>query len=150
MKKYILDFARRGAIGCGVGPLVLAALYLIVYGPGSEAMLSVNQVCTGIFSIALLAFLAGGINVLYQIERLPLTVAILIHGLVLYVAYLCTYLVNGWLDGQLISFLVFTGIFVVGYLVIWAIIYSIIKRSTDKINASLRKKQTTQNQNPMQ
>ena len=86
-----------------------------------------------------LAFVAGGMNVVYQIERLPLMVAISIHGGVLYVSYLLTYLVNDWLDRGTAPILVFTGIFVVGYLLIWAVIYSIIKRNTDRINEAMRK-----------
>ena len=88
-----------------------------------------------------LAFIAGGMNVIYQIERLPLMVAILIHGGVLYVSYLATYLINDWLEWGVTPILVFTGIFVFGYLVIWAIIYSIIKRNTEKLNMMLKQKQ---------
>ena len=68
-------------------------------------------------------------------------VAILIHGSVLYISYLTTYLLNDWLKWDLSSVLVFSGIFVFGYLVIWAIIYSIIKKDTAKINEVLKQKQ---------
>ncbi|MDO4743735.1 MAG: DUF3021 domain-containing protein, partial [bacterium] len=104
-------------------------------------MLSVNQVCIGIFSITALAFIAGGMNAIYQIERLPLMVAILIHGGILYISYLGTYLINDWLDLGVLPIVVFSAIFVVGYIVIWAIIYSIIKRNTDKLNKMLKQKQ---------
>ena len=67
--------------------------------------------------------------------------AILIHGVVLYLGYLGTYLINGWLDFGVIPFIVFTAIFVVGYILIWAIIYSIIRKNTAKINKILKKKQ---------
>jgi cytochrome c oxidase assembly factor CtaG len=80
-------------------------------------------------------------NFLYQIERLPLMLAILIHGGVLYLSYLGTYLLNGWLDRGLMPILIFTGLFLLGYLVIWVVIYSIIKRKTDKINRLLQEKQ---------
>ena len=90
MKKYILEFMRRGLAACGLGPIVLAILYLIMGRTGALELLRVDQVCIGIFSLSALAFIAGGMNVLYQIERLPLMVAILIHGSVLYVSYLAT------------------------------------------------------------
>ena len=67
--------------------------------------------------------------------------AILIHGSVLYVSYLMTYLVNGWLEWGRVPVLVFTGIFVVGYLVIWAVIYFVIKRKTKNLNKMLKEKQ---------
>jgi hypothetical protein len=103
--------------------------------------LTVDEVCTGILSLSCLAFVAGGMNVLYRIERLPLLVAIFIHGSVLYGAYLLTYLINGWLEQGILPILVFTGIFVLGYLVIWGVIYSVIKRNTDRVNALLEKQQ---------
>ena len=141
MKKVIKDFFLRGLVSCGSGPMVLAVLYLILRGHGVIDVLTVQEVCTGILSLTALAFIAGGMNVLYQIERLPLMVAILIHGTVLYVSYLITYLLNGWLDRGIAPVLVFTGIFVVGYLAIWAVIYSVIKKNTAKLNAVLKKKQ---------
>ena len=141
MKKYVLEFFRRGVVACGFGPIVLAVLYLILQSRGVVQTLTVNQVCVGIFSLSALAFIAGGMNVVYQIERLPLMVAILIHGGVLYISYMGTYLINDWLEWGVIPILAFSGIFIVGYLVIWAIIYSIIKRNTEKLNQVLKKKQ---------
>ena len=140
MKKILYGFLRRGINSCGIGPMVLAILYLIMHGNGFVETLSVEQVCTGIFSLAALAFIAGGMNVVYQAERLPLMAAILIHGVVLYITYLLTYLLNDWLEWGMIPVMVFTAIFVVGYLVIWAVIYSIIKRNTKKINETLNRK----------
>ena len=139
MKNIVREFFRRGIAACGLGPVVLADLYLILQRNGAVETLSVNEVCVGIFSLSALAFVAGGMNVVYQIEQLPLMAAISIHGVVLYVSYLLTYLVNDWLDRGTAPILVFTGIFVVGYLLIWAVIYSIIKRNTDKINEAMRK-----------
>ena len=141
MKKYVWEFIRRGISACCLGPIVLAILYLILQHGGVLSTLNVNQVCIGIFSLSVLAFVAGGMNFIYQIERLPLMVAILIHGMVLYISYLGTYLINNWLERGVIPVLVFSGIFVLGYLTIWAIIYSIIKRNTEKINKILKEKQ---------
>ena len=141
MKKNVLEFFRRGFVACGFGPIVLAVFYLILQHQAAIETLTVNQVCLGIFSLSALAFIAGGMNVVYQIERLPLMVAILLHGSVLYISYLVTYLLNDWLEWGAVPLLVFSGIFVLGYLVIWAIIYSIIKRNTKKLNEGLKQKQ---------
>ena len=141
MKNIVKEFCRRGITACGLGPLVLAVLYLILQYNGVVEILTVNEVCVGIISLSALAFVAGGMNVVYQIERLPLMVAILIHGGVLYVSYLVTYLLNNWLESGITPVLIFTGIFVVGYLLIWAVIYSITKRNTDRINEILKQKQ---------
>ena len=141
MKKVALGFLHRGVMSCGVGPIILAVLYLILHHNGVVENVSVKELCVGIFSLSALAFIAGGINALYQLERLPLMAAILIHGSVLYVSYLVTYLVNGWLEWGRLPVLVFTGIFVVGYLVIWAVIYFVIKRKTKNLNEMLKEKQ---------
>lgn len=137
MKKHILDFIRRGAVACGIGPLVLAVLYLMI-GRQGVRQLTPEQVSTGIFSLTALAFIAGGMNAIYQLERLPLMVAVGIHGAVLYAGYLATYVINDWLEWGAIPVLVFSGIFVVGYLVIWAVIYCIIRRRTARLNELLK------------
>ena len=141
MKKFFSEFFRRGLIACGFGPVVLAIVYMILHQTENVQMLTVNQVCTGIFSITVLAFVAGGMNAVYQIEQLPLMVVIFIHGVVLYVSYLVTYIINNWLEWGITPILAFTGIFIVAYLVIWAIIYSIIRRNTAKVNEMLKEKQ---------
>lgn len=141
MKKFVLEFLRRGSIAAGVGPIVLAIVYLILQQSADVSTLTVHEVCIGILSLTALAFIAGGMNFIYQVERLPLMTAILIHGGVLYIGYLGTYLLNDWLDFGVIPIIVFTAVFVVGYIVIWAIIYSIIRRNTAKLNEMLKKKQ---------
>ena len=141
MKKNVLEFIRRGLIACGFGPMILGVLYLILQNEAGLEYLTVNQVYIGIFSISALAFIAGGMNVVYQIEQLPLMWAILIHGCVLYFSYLGTYLVNDWLEWGKAPIMVFTGIFGLGYLAVWAVIYFLTRRNTEKINMALRKKQ---------
>ena len=141
MKKYVLEFLRRGLVACGFGPVILAIIYLILQQQKLIDTLTVNQVCLGIFSLTALAFIAGGMNTIYQIEKLPLMIAIFIHGSVLYLCYLATYLLNGWLGLGTAPILVFSGIFVFGYVIIWIIIYSVIKRNTDQMNELLKQQQ---------
>ena len=141
MKDILKAFCRRGIAACGLGPLALAVIYLFLQYNGVVEALTVNEVCVGIFSLSALAFVAGGMNFIYQIERLPLMVAILIHGSILYISYLTTYLLNGWLEWGGAPVLVFSGIFIAGYLSIWAVIYAVIKHNTDQINAVLKQKQ---------
>ena len=141
MKKLIREFIHRGLVACGFGPLVLAVFYLILHKQGLAETLTVREVCLGIFSLSALAFIAGGMNVVYQLERLPLTAAILIHGVVLYISYLATYLLNGWLKQGAAPLLLFTVIFVLGYLAIWAVIYTITKKNIKQVNEGLKQKQ---------
>ena len=138
MKRHILEFIRRGMMACGLGPLVLAVLYLILQHQGLVQTIKVSEICLGIVSLSALAFIAGGMNMIYQVERLPLMAAISIHGAVLYIAYLATYLANGWLERGITPLLVFSAIFILGFLLIWAGIYFITKRNTESLNEILK------------
>ena len=141
MKKNVLEFIRRGLIACGFGPIVLAIFYMSLQHQCAVQTLTVNQVCLGIFSLSALAFIVGGMNIIYQIERVSLMLAILIHGGVLYISYLVTYLLNGWLEWGITPILVYSSIFAFSYLVIWVIIYSVTKKRTQRLNEILKKKQ---------
>lgn len=138
MKKFVLDFLHRGAVACGLGPIVLAIIYCVLGETSVVESLSVSEVCIGIVSVTLLAFIAGGMNSIYQLERLPLMIAIFIHGSVLYLIYLVTYLLNGWIKRGVVPLIVFSSVFLVGYMVIWTIIYAVIRHRTRKVNACLK------------
>ena len=140
MKSFMSDFVRRGLVACGLGPVVLAVVYLILHRCGVVDSLSVGEMCTGIFSLAALAFVAGGLNALYRIERMPLMAAVTVHGGALYLGYLATYLLNGWLSLSKTPVLVFSAIFVVGYLAVWAVIYVSVHIRTQKLNQALNQK----------
>ena len=140
MKRYAMEFIRRGLAACGLGPLVLAVIYLILDRLGMVKTLDAAAVSTGIFSLTALAFVAGGMNVIYQLERLPLMAAVTIHGAVLYTGYLAVYLINGWLGQGSGPILVFSAVFVVSYLLIWALIYAVTRRRTKRLNGLLEKR----------
>lgn len=138
MKKYVFGFLKRGLTAAVGGPVVLAIVYGILGAAGTVDSLSPGEVCMGILTVSLMAFIAAGINVVYEIEQLPLFTAILLHGVALYLDYILIYLLNGWLKSELTSVLVFTGIFVLGYAVIWLIIYAITKHSTERLNRKMQ------------
>lgn len=139
MKRFWKGFFLRGLLAASGGPVVLAIIYGILGVTGQVSQLSPNEVCLGILTITLLAFLVAGMTAIYQMEQLPLPTAILLHGAGLYIAYILTYLLNGWLKQQLIPILVFTGVFVAGYAFIWLIIYAVTKAKTDNINKKLNR-----------
>mgnify|MGYP003304965961 CR=1 FL=1 len=134
MKKFWKEFMFRGLLVCGGGPLILAIIYGILGATGAVASFSPREVCMGILTITLLAFIAAGMTAIYQMEQLPLPIMILLHGGGLYIAYLLTYLLNDWLLNQLTPILIFTGIFIAGYALIWLIIYCIEKAKAEKLN----------------
>lgn len=133
----IKDFFKIGAMSAGGGPLILALIYWILFSTGQVQALTVPKVVLGVLTSILLAFVSGGISVIYRIETLPLLWASLLHASILYLDYLIIYLVNGWLECALAPVLVFTGIFFGIYFVIWCIIYRSIKASVRKMNAKL-------------
>ena len=137
MKKFLSDFFLRGLVAAAFGPPVLAIIYWILGVTGAVESFPPNEVALGILTIELLALMVGGMTTIYQQEQLPLASAILIHGGVLYLTYIFIYLINGWLQRQLMPILVFSVIFVTGYALIWLFIYLFNKHRTKKINQNL-------------
>lgn len=140
MKKFWKEFLFRGLICASGGPIVLAIIYGILGATGAVEALSPREVCLGVVTITLLAFTAAGMTAIYQMEQLPLPIMILLHGGALYIAYILTYLINSWLHNSLVPILVFTGIFVSGYALIWLIIYYVTKANTEALNRKLKEK----------
>ena len=139
MKQFWKDFLFRGLVSAAGGPLVLTIIYGILGATGEVTSLTPREVCLGILSITLLAFIVAGMTAIYQVEKLPLASAILIHGGVLYATYLLIYLINGWLQKGIVPIMVFTGIFLVVYILIWVIIYCTERAKIRKLN-EMRKK----------
>lgn len=139
LKKYFKDFLLRGLVSMGFGPIILSIVYGILGLCRVVDKLAVNDVVLGFLSITALAFLCGGITVVYQIEEIGISKAITLHGIALYVAYAVVYITNNWLKDGLIPFLIFTVIFVAGYALVWLVIYLITKRGTDNLNKKIKK-----------
>jgi len=125
----------------GFGPIILAIIYAILGLSGVTQSIDIYEAALAIVSISVLAFIAAGITVVYQIERLPLFYAILLHGLVLYADYALLYLLNGWLADGTLPFLIFTACFIAGYALVWLIIYLCIRKKTDELNHKLQSNQ---------
>lgn len=138
LKKYFKDFLLRGLVSMGFGPIILSIVYGIFGLCRVVDKLAVNDVVLGFLSITALAFLCGGMTVVYQIEEIGISKAITLHGIALYVAYAVVYITNNWLKDGLIPFLVFTVIFVIGYALVWLVIYLITKRGTDSLNKKIK------------
>ena len=139
MKQYVKEFLKRGLLCAAGGPIVMAIIYGIIGFSGAVDTLSPTMVCTDILSVTLMAFIAAGITMVYQIERLPLLSAILIHGGVLYLDYLLMYCLNSWIPRDLASIGFFTLIFFGSYALTWLCIYASIRAKTNQINKKLPK-----------
>ena len=90
MKKFWKEFLLRGMLCAGGGPVVLAIIYGILGATDTVEYFSPQEVCTGILTITLLAFIAAGMTANYQMEQLPLPPMILLHGGALNIAYILT------------------------------------------------------------
>ena len=138
MNKHVKEFLLRGLTCAAGGPLVLAIIYAILASEGVTDSLSPAEVSTAIISVTVMAFIAAGITMVYQIEQLPLPCAILIHGGVLYADYLLMYILNSWIPRNWQAIGIFTAIFAAGYALIWIVIYLTIRAKTERINKKLR------------
>ena len=141
MKKFWKEFLFRGLICASGGPIVLAIIYGILGATSAAEIIQSASACTEILTITLLAFIAAGMTAIYQAEQLPLPAMILLHGGALYIAYILIYLMNGWLENSLVPILVFTLVFLVGYTIIWLIIYLVEKAKAEKLNKLLKNPQ---------
>lgn len=140
MKKFWIEFSRRGLLSAAGGPLIVAIVYACLGANGVMDSLSPNEACLGILSSILLAFITAGSGAVYTLEKLPVLSAALLQAVILYTDYILIYLINGWLPQQWKPILGFTIIFVIGYTLIWLIIYCTVKAKTSRINAKLQHK----------
>ena len=139
MKKHINDFIKRGMLASVGGPLVYAIVLFILSKCGINEPLSVDSVILGIFSSSVLAFVSAGISVVYDIERLSLFLATLIHAVVIYLDYMFIYLLNGWsiTISNLKSIMIFSIIFFAVHIVVWTLVYFSIRRSVTYMNQKI-------------
>ena len=139
MKQFWKTFALRGLCAAAGGPAILAVIYLCLHASGTVVSLDPVKTAVEILTITLLAFIAAGITAIYKVERLPLAAAAMIQLAVLYADYILIYLFNGWLKNSAFAIGIFTGIFIVGYAVIWYIILLINRHRVAEMNRKMQK-----------
>ena len=120
--------------------MVVGIVYAILQGTTNDFSLSGSQVLVAILSSYALAFIQAGASVFNQIDHWPVAKSLLCHFAALYVAYLGCYLVNVWIPFSLPVVLIFSGAFLVGYLLILGIVYLAIKSTERKMNGKIAKK----------
>lgn len=139
MKEITKEFLKRGMLFAWGGPAVVAFVWLCLNRSGELTALSVGEAVLGVYSSTVLAFVAAGITVVYQVERLPRPIAGLIHMGVLYADYLAVYLLNGWIKPQVIA--VFSLIFVLVFGTIWGAVYLTARRNVSRMNQHVQRTQ---------
>lgn len=137
MNKYVREFFHRGLLFSGLGPIIAGIVYLILSYTLENFSLTGPQVFIAIISTYLLAFIQAGASVFNQIENWPLPKSMLFHFSVIYVAYILCYLINSWIPFDAKVIIIFTAIFVVTYLLIWLIVYFLVKATCKEFNKKL-------------
>ncbi len=138
MKRVLKKFSSRGLLFMGFGPLIYAIVLLTIEWGGEEIIFSGISIFKGVLSTSLLAFLASGVSIVWQEEKIGKGAAVLIQGTTLYISYLLTYLINDWIKKDLPSILIFTAVFVGTYIIIWLIIYLVEKNRAKELNKQLK------------
>ena len=137
MKQFIKTFILRGALFCGLGPVIAAVVYIFLSANGTVTTIAVSTYIREILTATLMAFIAAGISAIYTVEKLALPLAGLIQGAVLLLDYLLIYLLNGWLKPSLMTIVIFISIFIAVFAAIWFIVYLCIQKQIKRLNENI-------------
>lgn len=134
-------FLLRGMMFGGFGPIVLGVVYVCIstFG-GVRLALGASEVCLGIASTYLLAFVQAGATVFNQIEEWSVPRGLLCHFGTLYAAYVLCYLVNSWIPFDWRVLLFFTAVFVGIYLAVWLTVFFSVRSVGRRCNERLGRK----------
>ena len=137
MNDYVKKYFHRGLIFGGFGPMVLGIVYLVIDLSMAGIHLSGWEILLGILSTYILAFVQAGSTVFNQIEGWPITKSLGIHFISLYLVYVLAYIANTWIPFDPIVILIFTGIFVAVYFIIWITVYICVRSTSKRLNGKL-------------
>ena len=139
MSKLVKCFLMRGMAFGGFGPIIAGIIYLTLSYTIDNFTLSGAEVFLGVISTYLLAFVQAGASVFNQIESWSIGKSLLVHLSVIYIAYVSCYLVNTWIPFEWAAILIFTGIFVTSYLIIWLTVYIVVRGVSKRLNEKIKK-----------
>ena len=137
MNKYVKEFLHRGLIFAGFGPIIVAIVFFFFLHTHDDFSLLGQECSLAIVTTYILAFVHAGASVFNQIEHWSVMKSLFCHMSILYVVYLACYLINSWIPFEIMLVLMFTAIFVISYLVIWAIVYLCVKGKAKKLSEKL-------------
>ncbi len=141
MNPYVRSYLHRGLIFGGFGPIVLGIVYLIISLTGTPLNLSGFDLLLGIISTYVIAFVHAGSSVFNEVEKWGKAKSMLCQLSSLYVVYTGGYLINHWIPLDYRVILIFTGSFILGYLIIWFTVYLVTRKLTNKLNEKLKLEQ---------
>ena len=137
MNVYVKRFLHRGLLFGGFGPIITAIVYFGISQSISDFSVDGTEMLLAVISTYVMAFLLAGASVFNQIEHWSHAKSLLWHFAVYYVSYILCYLINNWLPFHWDALLIFTGVFAVGYAIIWLIVYLCVRYTGKKLNEKL-------------
>ncbi len=136
MKKYVIEFLKRGLVFGGFGPIIMGIVFYVI-SLSNNISFSGGEVLLAIISTYLLAFIQAGASVFNQIESWSILKSLTFHLASIYLAYLSCYLINSWIPFHWFVVLIFTLVFLVTYFIIWFVVYFIVRKTTKNLNEKL-------------
>ena len=121
----------------GFGPIVFGIIVLCISYFDEVAEHSALPIFGGIVTTYILAFVQAGATVFNQIEHWSVPKSLFCHFGLLYVVYSLAYVANSWIPFKAEVLGVFTVIFVVGFFLIWGIVYLAVRSTGKKFNKKL-------------
>ena len=134
----VKEFCFRGLISMGFGPLVYGIVMFILHMCDIDTLSNGLAIFKGIISTSVMAFLIAGVSIIWTKENVHLGLKIGLHCVFLYTSYLVMYLLNDWIVKDFKVIGVFTIVFVLGYALVWLIIYIVEKQKAKKLNSQIR------------
>ncbi len=137
MNRHVREFFHRGLLFGGFGPLIAGVIDCLLEQTVPDFSLSGTQVCIAVFTTYALAFVQAGASVFHQIEHWSVAKALLCHFAVTYAAYVLCYLANAWIAFEWGVLLIFTAVFIGGYILVQLIANAIAHCVSSRLNRSL-------------
>ena len=137
MNRYVKEFLRRGLIFAGFGPIVFGIVIMCISYFGNVPEHPALKIFMGIVITYILAFVQAGATVFNQIEHWSVPKSVFCHFGLLYIVYSLAYVANSWIPFKAEVLGVFTVIFVVGFFLVWGIVYLAVKSTGKKFNEKL-------------
>ena len=137
MNKYVKNFLQRGIAFGGFGPVILAIIYAILEKTVPDFTITGYEICFGIISTYILAFVQAGVTVFNQIEHWSLPKSLFFHFTSLFAAYSLCYVANSWIPFEPMVLFIFSLIFIISFFTIWGIVYFSVKSLSKKLNKKL-------------
>ena len=135
--KHVKNFFLRGLMFGGFGPLIFGIVCMIISFNKEQVPFNGVEIFLGIFSTYLLGFVQAGVSVFKEVEKWSTVKSTGLHLLVLYVLYIGCYLLNSWIPFNWIVILIFTGAFMLTYVIVWIVVYLIVRKTTKDMNIKI-------------